>query len=251
MGLLARAHANPKLPTTTTCPPKGSVARKGARRGQQQQEQAARAQRAARVQTKVQTEAARAEEMEFEDEDEEEAEEAEEAEDVELGAKPATQKAKVELTPGDVPGLPPGGEEPIHTNADDTDNDGNTSKSFSIVGDAWETKPASAKPTYRSAEESMHKEGEAWAAKVHESMTNAEEASSTSKPASHHSAPRATHAEDADTEVAAKEAEPEPNPNPNPNPDPNPNPTILACGLCCLGAAQYSEMALIWVEGPT
>ena len=147
MGLLARAHANPKLPTTTTCPPKGTVARKGARRGQQQQEQAARAQRAARVQTKVQTrvqtEAARAEEMEFEDEDEEEAEEAEEAEDVELGAKPATQKAKVELTPGDVPALPPGGEEPIHTNADDTDNDGNKSKSFSIVGDAWETKPES------------------------------------------------------------------------------------------------------------
>ena len=141
MGLLARAHANPKLPTTTTCPPKGTVARKGGRRGQQQQEQAARAQRAARVQTKVQTEAARAEEMEFEDEDEEDEEE---AEDVELGgAKPATQKAKVELTPGDVPALPPGGEEPIHTNADDTDNDGNKSKSFSIVGDAWETKPES------------------------------------------------------------------------------------------------------------
>merc|ERR1719482_181492 len=63
----------------------------------------------------------------------------------------------------------------------------------------------------------MHKEGEAWAAKVHESMTNGvEEASSTStsKPASHHSAPRATHAEDADTEVAAKRLRAEASPAP-------------------------------------
>merc|ERR1719424_1108070 len=66
----------------------------------------------------------------------------------------------------------------------------------------------------------MVKEGEAWAAKVHESISQGEasshevhadgtdgtlaEAKSSAKPASHHSAPRATHAEDADTEVAVK-----------------------------------------------
>ena len=175
------------------------------------------------MQTRV-SRAAQAEEMEFEDEDEDGAE-GDADEDVELGdAKPA-QKAKVELTPK-VPKVPEGGEEPIQTDADDTDNDGKAS--FSIMGEPWEKKPEVPTAAKQSkVSDRMLKEGEAWAAKVHESInseggthaaTHEVHADGTAgtlseatkqldakrASASHHSAPRATHAEDADTEIAVK-----------------------------------------------
>ena len=185
------------MPTTTTCPPQGKVAKKGRRGGQQgsqqgsqqgRQEQAGRAQRVARVQTKVSKDAAstQAEEMEFEDESEDDEDDEDgdgDDEDVELDAAKPTQKAKVELTPpktSKVPKVPEGGEEPISTGADDTENDGEGKSTFSIVGEAWEKKAnathqaakpewnssSRAKQTYHKVNDSMLKEGEAWAAKV-------------------------------------------------------------------------------------
>ena len=140
----------------------------------------------------------------------------------------------MELTPK-VPKVPEGGEQPISSAADDVDSDGKSS--FSVVGEAGEKAPersssSRAKPSYHKADDSMLKEGEAWAAKVHESITQGEasshevhadgtdgtlaEAKSSAKPASHHSAPRATHAEDADTEVAVKKLKTEAEASPAP-----------------------------------
>jgi len=77
--------------------------------------------------------------------------------------------------------VPEGGEEPISTGADDTENDGEGKSTFSIAGEAWEKKAnathqaakpewnssSRAKQTYHKVNDSMLKEGEAWAAKVH------------------------------------------------------------------------------------